>query len=122
MKKIAILALTAAGVINRHRRVAAALSLGVLLAACDPATQAAQIAKVQQEAQLACSFVPAASTIAKLLSVFVPQVGSVVDITTQVADGICGQVNALKSSRRGAAAGSSVTVYVQGVKITGTLK
>lgn len=80
-----------------------------------------QVAQVQQTAKSICSFVPTATTVAKIIASFAGA-GGIVDVVSQAAGGICDAVAAVpKSLRRGRPTLAATPVY-RGIKIQGSFQ
>jgi hypothetical protein len=91
-----------------------AMSAAITVGACTDQQTAETIAQVQKNAQLACSFVPTAASVANILAALYPAAQAPVGAATAVAQQICGAVTA-KSAHRGAALAPTVAgVVVEG--------
>lgn len=110
----------------RRLLIVPALLAGLVLAGCgtlgggDISGQiSGTVAQVQSVTQQICGFVPTISTVGKIVSTFTGG-GGVVDVVSQVANGICSAVAATpKSLSRGRYRLARAPVY-RGVRIQGS--
>lgn len=88
--------------------------LGLALAGCAKPIDNSQVENIRQSVRSACAFVPTASSVAALLSVFVPTAQPFISTADQIAQAICVEAN-----KSGARRGGRPTLRVQGVVVRG---